>query len=93
MEAMKYQMRTPTYMKRINVFWQLKWGIQPFQCIQEKTPSSTEWLLNPENKGKYKRNVFVSYLLISFLLYNFFGNFFVYHAHDTNIVETYIECS
>ena len=34
-----------------------------------------EWLLNPVNKGKYKRNVFVSYLLMSFLLYNSFGTF------------------
>ena len=32
-----------------------------------KTPSSTEWLLKPVNKGKYKRNVFISYLLLSFL--------------------------
>ena len=34
-----------------------------------------EWLLNPVNKGKYKRNVFVSYLLLSFLLYNSLGTF------------------
>ena len=34
-----------------------------------------EWLLIPVNKGKYKRNVFVSYLLLSFLLYNSFGTF------------------
>ena len=32
----KCQMRTPTYRKRINVFWHLNWEIQPFQCIQEK---------------------------------------------------------
>ena len=30
-----------------------------------KTPSYMECLLNPVNKGKYKRNVFVSYLLLS----------------------------
>ena len=34
-----------------------------------------EWLLNLVNKGKYKRNVFVSYLLLSFLLYNSLGTF------------------
>ena len=59
----------------LTYFWHLNWGIQPFQCIQEKTSSSMEWLLNPVNKGKYKRNVFVSYLLLSFLLYNSFGTF------------------
>ena len=40
-----------------------------------KTPSSMEWLLNPVNKGKYERNVFVSYLLLSFFLYNSFWDF------------------
>ena len=34
----KYQMRTNTCMKRLTYFWHLKWGIQPFQCIQEKLP-------------------------------------------------------
>ena len=34
----KYQMRTNTYMKRLTYFWHLNWGIQPFQCIQEKLP-------------------------------------------------------
>ena len=34
-----------------------------------------EWLLNPENKGKYKINVFVSYLSILFFLYNSFWDF------------------
>ena len=53
--------------KRLTYFWHLKWGIQPFLCIQETTPSSMECLLNSVNKGKYKRNVFVSYLLLSFL--------------------------
>ena len=34
----KYQLRINTFMKRINVFWHLNWGIQPFQYIQEKLP-------------------------------------------------------
>ena len=34
-----------------------------------------EWLLNTVNKEKYKRNVFVFYLLLSFLLYNSFWDF------------------
>ena len=69
----KYQMRTNTYMKRLTYFWHLNWGIQLFQCILEKPPSSMEWLLNPVNKGKYKRNVFVFYLLLSFFFS--FGTF------------------
>ena len=38
MEARNIQMRTNTKMKRFNVFWHLDWGMQPFQCIQEKLP-------------------------------------------------------
>ena len=34
----KYQMRTNICMKRLTYFWHLNWGIQPFQCIQEKLP-------------------------------------------------------
>ena len=34
----KYQMRTNTCMKRLTYFWHLNWGIQTFQCIQEKLP-------------------------------------------------------
>ena len=34
-----------------------------------------ERLLNPVNKGKYKRNVFVSYLSCLFFLYNSFWDF------------------
>ena len=68
-------MRTPTYMKRINVFLTPLLGDSTISMYSGKTPSSTEWLLNPVNKGKYKRNVFVSYLLLSFLLYNSFGTF------------------
>ena len=30
-----------------------------------KTPSSTKWLLNPVNKGKYKRNAFIAVLKIT----------------------------
>ena len=34
----KYQMRTNTIIKRLTYFWHLNWGIQPFQCIQDKLP-------------------------------------------------------
>ena len=34
-----------------------------------------EWLLNPVNEGKYKRNIFVSYLLLSSFIKSFFGTF------------------
>ena len=34
-----------------------------------KTPSYMECLLNPVNKGKYKRNVFVFYILLSISFY------------------------
>ena len=61
--------------KRLTHFWHLKWGIQPFSMYTGKTPSSMEWPFNPVNKGKYKRNVFVSYLLLSFLLYYSFWDF------------------
>ena len=70
--------------KRLTYFWHLHWGIQPFQCIQKKTPPSTEWLLNPVNKGKYKRNVFVSYLLLSILLYKCFWDFLRQGISPTN---------
>ena len=43
-----------------------------------------EWLLNSVNKGKYKRNVFVSYLLLSFLLYNSFWDFLGQGITPTN---------
>ena len=43
-----------------------------------------EWLLNPVNKGKYKRKVFVSYLLLSFLLYNSFWDFLGLGISPTN---------
>ena len=70
--------------KRLTYFWHLKWGIQPFFMYSGKTPSSMEWLLNPVNKGKYKRNVFVSYLLLSFLLYNSFWDFLRQGVTPTN---------
>ena len=40
-----------------------------------KTPSYMKCLLNPVNKGKYKRNVFISYLLLSFRFVYFFWVF------------------
>ena len=64
----KYRMRTNTCMKRLAYFDTLTGGFNHFNVFR-KTPSSMEWLLNPVNKGKYKRNVFVSYLLLSFLLF------------------------
>ena len=49
-----------------------------------------EWLLNTVNKGKYKRNVFVSYLLLSFLLYNSFWTFLGKALHRlTNVGVKY----
>ena len=67
-----------TLMEALNTKWGLAYarndyrildtltgGIQPFQLYSEKTPSSMEWLLNPGNKGKYKKNVFVSFLYLS----------------------------
>ena len=43
-----------------------------------------EWLLKPVNKGNYKRNVFVSYLLLSFLSYNSFWDFLRQGITPTN---------
>ena len=71
----KYQMRTNTCMKRLTYFWHPNWGIQTISMYSGKPPSSMEWLLNPVNKGKYKRNVFVSYLLLSFLRIILFWTF------------------
>ena len=68
-------MRTNEYMKRFNVFLTHYLGDSTISMYSGKTPSSMEWLLNPVNKGKYKRNVFVSYLFCLFVLYNYFWNF------------------
>ena len=59
----------------INVFLTPSLEDSTILMYSGKTPSFMEWLLNPVNKGKYKRDVFVSYLLQSFLLYNSFGTF------------------
>ena len=48
----------------INVFLTLRLGDSTISMYSGKTPPPMEWLLNPENKEKYKRNIFVSYLLL-----------------------------
>ena len=68
----------------LTYFWYLNWGDSTISMYSGKTPSSMEWLLNPVNKGKYKRNVFVSYLLLSFLLYNSFWDFLGQGIAPTN---------
>ena len=72
----KYQMRHLHTWNKLTYFWHLNWGIQPFQCIQKKTPSSTEWLLNPGNKGKYKRKALSLICRYLFFLYIYLGIFF-----------------
>ena len=60
----------------LTYFFDTLTGDSTISMYSGKTPSSIEWLLNPVNKGKYRRNVFVSYQFLSFLLYNSFGTFF-----------------
>ena len=82
MEAQNTKCRHIHTWNELTYFWHLNWGIQSFQCIQEKLPH--QWLLNPVNKGKYKRNVFVSYLSCLFFLYNSFWDFLGQGITPTN---------
>ena len=84
--SLKYQMRTNIYMKRFNVFLTPYLGDSTISTYLGKTPSSTEWLLNPVNKGKYKRNVFVSYLSCLFFSIILFGTFLGMALHRLNNV-------
>ena len=52
----------------INVFLTQWLGDSTILMYSGETPSPMEWLLNPVNKEKYKRNVFVSYPLLSFFV-------------------------
>ena len=68
---------------KLMYFWQLKLGDSTISMYSGKKSSSTEWLLNPVNKGMYKLNIFVSYLFrwfsskkISFYSKTLFLNFF-----------------
>ena len=65
-EALNYQMRISIYKETINVFLDtLTGGFNHFNCIQGKFPHPLNGCLTQEIKEKYKRNVFVSYLLLS----------------------------
>ena len=70
----KYQMRTIPTWKRFNVFWHLNWRIHHFNVFR-KNSLIHGMLLNPVNKGKYYRNLFVCYLSCLFSLYNSFWDF------------------
>ena len=65
-EALKYQMRTNIYQEMINVFLDtLTGGFNDFNYIQGKFPHPLNGCWTQEIKEKYKRNVFISYLLLS----------------------------
>ena len=66
----------------LTYFWHFNWGDSTISMYSGKIPSSTEWLLNPVNKGKYKRNVFVSYLFCLFFCIILLGLSWARHCTD-----------
>ena len=73
-ETLKYQMRTNINQEMIIIFLNtLAGGFNHFNCIQGKFLHPLNGCWTQEIKEKYKRNVFVSYLLLSSFVYFILG--------------------